>query len=96
MNLAEIIKRKREQILEVARRHGAQNLRLFGSLARGEAGPDSDIDFLVDMEADRSLFDLGELKIDLEVLLGKNVDVVTEPSLYRLLRRKILKEARSL
>ena len=91
MDFANLIKHKREQILEVARRHGAKNLRFFGSFARGEAGPDSDVDILVDMEPDRSLFDLGELKTDLEALLDKKVDVVTYNSLHPLLRERILK-----
>ena len=59
MNLDELRRQKRDEILRVAARYGAYNVRIFGSVARGEAGPDSDIDFLVDMEPDRSLFDVG-------------------------------------
>lgn len=84
---------KREQILQVAARHGARDVRLFGSAARGEATEASDVDLLVTMEPGRSLVDLGELVADLRDLLGREVDVVTEDSLYWLLRRRILREA---
>lgn len=93
IGIAELLKQKRDEIIRAASRHGAKNIRLFGSAARGEAGPDSDIDFLVDLEPDRSLFDLGELLLDLQELLEHKVDVVTEDSIYWLLRRRILKEA---
>jgi len=93
MGTNELLKRKRDEILKTASRHGAKNIRLFGSAARGEAGPDSDIDFLIDLDADRSLFDLGELLLDLQELLGRKVDVVTEDSIYWLLRKRILREA---
>jgi hypothetical protein len=71
-------------------------VRVFGSAARGEAGDGSDVDFLVEMEPGRSLLDLAALRNDLMDLLGREVDVVTEDSLYWLLRRKILREARPL
>jgi predicted nucleotidyltransferase len=96
MNVSELVKAKREEILKIAAKHGARNVRVFGSVARGEAGPESDIDLLVDMEPDRSLLDLGGLWSDLNELLGRNVDIVTENSIYWLLRRRILKEARPL
>ena len=80
----------------MAAQHGARNVRLFGSVARGEAGDGSDLDFLVEMEPGRSLLDLVALRNDLIDLLGREVDVVTEDSLYWLLRRKILREARPL
>jgi uncharacterized protein len=57
--MAELVRNRREDILQIAARHGARNVRVFGSVARGESGPDSDIDFLVEMEPGRSLFDLG-------------------------------------
>lgn len=91
-----VLEKRRREILEIAAEHGAKNIRVFGSFARGEAGPDSDLDLLVDMEPGRSLLDLGELMLDLRDLLGRKVDVVTETSLYWLLRRKILREARPL
>ena len=66
----------RDEILAIAQRHGASNVRVFGSVARGEAGPDSDVDILVDLELGRSLLDHAQLQIDLEALLGRKVDVV--------------------
>jgi uncharacterized protein len=92
----ELLKEKREEILRIAASHGARNVRIFGSASRGEADETSDIDFLVDMEADRSLFDVGVLLSDLRELLGRKVDVVSEKGVYWLLRRRILKEAKPL
>jgi predicted nucleotidyltransferase len=96
MTTDQLVKSKREEILRIAARHGARNVRIFGSVARGEADEASDIDFLVEMEPGRSLLDLGGLVFDLETLLGRKVDVVTENGLYWLLRRRIVKEARPL
>ena len=90
---ANILQTRREEILRLTARHGASNVRVFGSVARGEARPDSDLDLLVEMEPGRNLFDLTALRIELEELLGHKVDVVTEQSIYWLLRRRILKEA---
>jgi uncharacterized protein len=90
---AEILSVKREHILRIAAKHGAHNVRVFGSVARGEATESSDVDFLIDLEPDRSLFDLSALLLEFEELLGRKVDVVTEDSIYWLLRRRILKEA---
>ena len=61
MDIAELLEKKKEEILRIAARHGARNVRVFGSVARGEARPDSDVDFLVDMEPGRSLLDMGGL-----------------------------------
>jgi predicted nucleotidyltransferase len=94
--IATVLEEKRERILDIAARYGATNVRVFGSVARGEATPDSDVDFLVDMEAGRSLLDQVGLLADLRELLGLEVDVVTEDSLYWLLRRRILREARTI
>jgi len=96
MTTEQLVKRKREEILRVSAQHGARNVRIFGSVARGEADETSDIDFLVEMEPGRSLLDLGGLHADLEALLGRKVDVVTDGGIYWLLRRRILKEARPL
>ncbi len=96
MTAEELLQEKREQILSIAAKHGARNVRVFGSVVRGEAGGDSDIDFLVDFEPGRSLLDHTVLILDLEELLGHKADVVTEAGLYWLLRRRILKEARAL
>ena len=96
MGVDELLKEKRAEILRIAASHGARNVRIFGSVARGEADETSDIDFLVDMEPDRSLFDVGALLLDLRELLGRKVDVVSEKGVYWLLRRRIFKEAKPL
>jgi predicted nucleotidyltransferase len=88
-----LLKNKRKDILGIASKYGARNVRIFGSLARGEAGEDSDIDFLVDLEPGRSLFDLGGLLMDLQNLLAQKVDVVTEKGLRPRIRDRVLKEA---
>jgi len=93
MTLDELLRTKRAEILEIAARHGARNVRVFGSVARGAAGADSDVDLLVDMEAGRSLFDLGGLLVDLEDLLGCPVDVLTEEGLRERIRTRVLEEA---
>lgn len=96
MKLDELLEEKREEILSIASEHGARDVRVFGSVVRGESDRESDIDFLVELEPGRSLLDLGGLQMDLETLLGCRVDVVTEGGLYWLLRRRILKEAQPL
>ena len=93
LKIEELVKAKREEILQIAARHGAKRVRIFGSVARNEAKPDSDVDFLVDMEPGRSLFDLGGLLMDLQDLLGRKVDVVTEKGLHRYIRQQVLREA---
>jgi uncharacterized protein len=90
---ADEIARHRDQILELARRHGAHNVRVFGSVARGEADAGSDIDFLVDLEPGRSLLDLGGLVMDLADLLRRPVDVVTTRGLRARMRQRVLNEA---
>ena len=87
------IRDHRDEILRLAREHGARNVRLFGSAARGEDRPDSDLDLLVDMDDGRSLVDHVALKQDLEDLLGREIDVVTERSLHPRLRERVLREA---
>ena len=94
--LQDILQTKRKEILRIAAKHGARNVRIFGSTVRGEAGPESDVDFLVDVEPVHSSWFPAGLILDLEELLGQKVDVVTEDSIYWLLRRRILKEARPL
>ena len=84
---------KREEVLHIAAMHGARNVRVFGSTVRGTARPDSDIDFLVELEPGRSLFDLGRLLMDLQDLLGCEVDVVTEQGLHWYIREQVLEEA---
>jgi len=80
-------------IVNLAAQYGAYNVRVFGSVARGEADLDSDVDFLVDLEMGRSLLDLGGLLMDLQELLGCRVDVVTEKGLRQRIRDRVLREA---
>lgn len=93
MTLQELVKSKRGDILQLAARHGARDVRIFGSLARGEPGPESDLDLLVHMEAGRSYLDLVALWQDLEELLGKKVDVISDRGVSPYLRNRILSEA---
>ena len=88
-----LLTRYRAEILELAMRHGARNVRVFGSLARGEGGEGSDLDLLVTLAEDRSLLDLVGLKQDLEDLVHRPVDVVTEQALSPYLREHVLSEA---
>lgn len=93
MTLHELRTRHSSEILAIARRYGASNLRVFGPVARGDAGPESDVDFLVELEAGRSLFDLGGLLMDLQDLLHCPVDVVTPAGLRPRIRERVLEEA---
>ena len=93
MEFVGLLSENREAILQLAAQHGAANVRVFGSMAREDATPGSDVDFLVDMEADRSLPDLVGLWQDLEDLLGQSVDVISEGGMSPYLRDKILAEA---
>lgn len=93
MTHRELLNQKRAQILGIAARHGAHNVRVFGSVARAEADERSDIDFLVEMDAGRSLFDLGGMQSELESALACRVDVVTEKALKPRVRSRILLEA---
>ena len=96
MGVEELLKGKREEILQIAARHGARSVRIFGSVARGEAGPSSDVDFLVQLEEGRSLLDLVGLWQDLEKSLGRRVDVVEPEGLHWYIRDRVLREAVSL
>lgn len=87
---------KRNEIIEIASRHGARNVRLFGSVVRGDDRLESDLDLLVDMEPERSLLDLIALGQDLEELLQRKVDVVTSASLHRTIRERVAADARPL
>ena len=93
MTIQELLKAKRREILRIASQHGARNVRIFGSAARGEADGDSDIDLLVEMEQDRSLFDLAALWRELNQLLGIRVDVVTDKGLRDSIREEVLRQA---
>ncbi len=87
------LREMREEILQIAAKHGARTVRIFGSVARGEEDETSDLDLLVEMEEGRSLLDLGGLLMELQDLLGCRVDVVTEKGLRERIRDRVLKEA---
>lgn len=93
MGIAEIIGDQKEQILALAAKYGASNVRVFGSVVHGTADENSDIDFLVDLEKGRSLFDLGGLLMDLQQLLKRSVDVITPAGLRPRIRQRALGEA---
>jgi predicted nucleotidyltransferase len=94
--IEDLLREKREEILRIAEKHGARNVRIFGSVAHGEVTEASDIDLLVDTAEPTSPWFPAGLAAELEELLGQRVDVVTSNGLYWLLRRRILKEARPL
>lgn len=91
--LAEILGPRRGEILRIARRHGARKIRVFGSVARGETRPDSDLDLLVEFEPGRSLLDHAALVIELESFLGRKVEVASEHGLRPAIRERVLAEA---
>lgn len=91
--ISQQVKTKRQAILQIAQTYGAYNIRIFGSVARKEDDWVSDLDLLVDLEQGRSLFDLGGLTMDLQDLLGCEVDVVTENGLKKRIRDRVLQEA---
>jgi uncharacterized protein len=88
-----LLRENRKKILETAARYGASDVRVFGSVARGTDDEASDIDFLVKLAPDRSLFDLGGLLYELHQILGVEVDVVTEDGLRERIRKNVLSEA---
>jgi predicted nucleotidyltransferase len=90
------LRARRSEILSLAERHGARNVRVFGSVVRGEDRPESDVDFLVEVERGRSLLDLIELEQDLSEMLGRPVEVLTDRGLNPHLQEQILAEARAL
>jgi uncharacterized protein len=97
MTLLETLQEKREQVLEVAAKHGAFNVRVFGSVVRGEDTPESDIDFLIDYDPEKvTPWFPGGLLMDLQDLLGRKVDVLTERGISPLIRERVLSEAKPL
>ena len=96
MEISKLLRDKRADILRIAAAHGAREVRVFGSAARGELAPDSDIDVIVKLHPGHSLLDLVAIKQDLEDLLGRKVDVVTEAAISPYIREHVLKEAVSL
>jgi len=93
MTLLELLQQKRDAILQIAARHGAYNIRVFGSVVRGEAGPDSDIDLLIDRGPTTSSWFPAGLVLELEEELGRRIEVVTEQGLNPHLRERVLREA---
>lgn len=93
MRTLDDLRQRRDAILAIARRRGVRAVRVFGSVSRGDASPTSDVDFLVELEAGRSLFDMGGFVADLEDLLGCHVDVVSERALRPRHRDRVLAEA---
>jgi hypothetical protein len=96
MTIDRLLAEKREEILRLAASRGARNVRVFGSVARGEATEDSDIDLLVEVESGRSLLDVVGLWLDLQQLLDRKVDLLTDAGVNRHLRERIMAEARPL
>lgn len=93
MSIDKLLDEHRAAILHLAALHGAKDIRIFGSAARGEADERSDVDFLVEMEPGRSLLDMGGLLMDLQGLLGREVDVVSVKGLRARIRDRVLREA---
>jgi uncharacterized protein len=93
MTTIDLLRHRRDDVLSLAQRHGVQSIRVFGSVARGEDSPGSDIDFLVTVGPRTSSWFPAGLVVDLEKLLGRRVDIVTEPGLNPLLRDQVLMEA---
>ena len=93
MGIPELVAKKRSDILRIAAQHGVQRIRVFGSVARGDAGPTSDVDLLIEVGPKHSPFFPGGLVADLEALLGRRVDVVEPEGLYAPLKEAVLKEA---
>jgi len=91
-----LIERHRQELLDIAHRRGASQVRVFGSMARGDAGADSDVDLLVTLAPGVSGLALGGIAVDVEELLGRRVDVVTEAALHPRLRQRVLATARPL
>ena len=93
MNIEQLLHEKRDDICDIAAKHGAYNIRIFGSVVRGEAGPDSDIDLLIDTSPNTSSWFPAGLILDLEEILGRRVEVVTTKALNPYIRDHVLREA---
>lgn len=93
MGINEILSEKREQILAIAARYGARNVRVFGSVARGDADENSDVDFIVEFDESSSLMDHAAMMLELEALLGRRVDIAPEKCLRPRVRERVMQEA---
>ena len=93
MAIEEVVQEQRAEILRIAQMHGATRVRVFGSVARGTAGPDSDLDLLIELEPGRTLLDLVAIKQELEDLLGRELHVVTEAAMSPRIRGDVLRDA---
>jgi hypothetical protein len=93
MTPLELLRQRQEDIRRIAAKHGARNIRVFGSVARGEAGPESDIDLLVEKGPSTSSWFPAGLVLDLEEILGRKVEIVTDKALNPYLRDRVLREA---
>ena len=93
MTLDTLRREKREEILRLAALHGCRNIRVFGSVATGENRPDSDVDFLVDLDSGRTIFDFAEFLGDVRNLLGAPIDVIESRSIHPYIRNRVLAEA---
>jgi len=89
----DLLAARRAEVLRLAAKHGARNVRIFGSVARGEADATSDLDFLIELEPGRNLLDMGGLLMDLQSLLRRPVDVISEKGLRPSIRARVLREA---
>ena len=96
MTVQDAVSQHRDEILRIAAQHGATNVRVFGSVARGTAGPESDLDLLVEVTGETTSWFPGGLIADLEELLGAKVDIAEESTLHRRIRDRVLAEARPL
>ena len=93
MSIKYFLLKHRDEIIQISHQYGANNIRIFGSVAKGQDGPDSDVDFLVDLETGRSLLDLGGLSVKLQQFIGRKVDIVTEKGLHWYIKNRILEES---
>jgi len=96
MSLKTVLRQRRSEIFKIADQYGVHNIRIFGSVGKETERPDSDVDFLVDLEKGRSLLDLGGMVFDIQRLLGRRVDIVTEKGLHWYIKETILNEAEPL
>jgi predicted nucleotidyltransferase len=93
MGIKEIVEEKRDEILAIAERFGARNVRVFGSVARGDADEDSDVDLVVEFDDDSSLMDHAAMMLELEALLGRRVDIAPEKCLRPRVKERVEREA---